>query len=266
MLTRDADRGEKNGNGQDIVERLRKIIPNPEKISDEGGVDRAGAMVISLMCTMEDCLDGVPISKIASRVLPEMWNFQAEEQERLLSLLNRDEFIELIRSGIRLALASQGVSLGFEGTDIFDISIDWENMEIRFNGLADAKRRSVAWTSGTCQNSWAIWASESGVEMHELEVALGLANKGGTSYREPRHGDRVRLQVSSSSGPMYGWGNVKNGEVGFVSGIGLGPGQDDLTVDFPSQKGWTGPREDFVLAASPIVGKKGLEETEGEEE
>ena len=243
MNARDVENDE-----NDILGRLRKIIPDPEKISDNGGATKAGAMVISLMCSLEACLDGVDVARIVSRALPEMWNFGTEEQEKLLSMLSRDEFMVLLRAGIRDALSSNGVNLGAEGTEVFDISVDWEAKELRFNGLEEPKKRSVAWMVGPCRAAWEVWASEVEVEMHELEVVLGVAKMAERSYMEPRHGDKVRLRVPGRGAPKYGWGNVKNGEVGFVSRID----KDDMTVDFPSQCGWIGSREELVLASSPI--------------
>ena len=79
MNARDAENNESG-----IVERLRKIIPDPEKISDNESAAKAGAMVISLMCSLESCLDGVGVGRMVSRALPEVWNFGAVEQDRLL--------------------------------------------------------------------------------------------------------------------------------------------------------------------------------------
>ena len=243
MNARDAENNESG-----IVERLRKIIPDPEKISDNESAAKAGAMVISLMCSLESCLDGVGVGRMVSRALPEVWNFGAVEQDRLLSMLSRDEFMELLQTSIRGTLASNGVSLGFEGIEVFDISVDWEGKEVRFEGLAEPKKRSIAWMVGPCRAAWEVWALEVGVDMNELEVVLGVARKAEKSYMEPRHGDKVRLRVPSGNGPKYGWGSVKNGEVGFVSRID----KDDMTVDFPSQCGWTGSREELVLESSSI--------------
>ena len=62
--------------------------------------------------------------------------------------------------------------------------------------------------------------------------AICLAGSTGGAIRV---GDRVRVKASVTS-PAHGWGSVRAGDVGTVASIS----GTKITVDFPSQSGWSG--------------------------
>ncbi|MFF2886689.1 hypothetical protein [Paenibacillus sp. NPDC057967] len=62
-------------------------------------------------------------------------------------------------------------------------------------------------------------------------------------------GDTVKLSIPEGESPRYGWGSVKNGNVGkirYVDGNGV-------TVDFPNQRGWNGLTSEFVIVSEDDV-------------
>lgn len=56
-------------------------------------------------------------------------------------------------------------------------------------------------------------------------------------------GDRVKLDVVEGNRPRYGWGGVKNGEIGTVSGID----GSIIRVDFPRHRSWSAAPSELVI-------------------
>jgi len=231
----------------DVISRLKGMLPETEQVSEENGLSDAGANVVSLMCELEGCLDGRAIGDLVLGVLPELDVFHIDDQRGALSLLDRKEFMALVKCSISKALVDSGVSLGFHGMEVFDLNVNWEEMRLEFNGLSGHEARASAWSTGPCKEAWGEWADAQGVGMPSLEVCLGLSSMG-KNCLETVNGDKVRLQVSKGASPKYGWGAPKDGEVGVVKEHD----GEDLTVDFGSQNGWMGTKRELVLASSPV--------------
>ena len=84
-----------------------------------------------------------------------------------------------------------------------------------------------------------------------IAAAPAAAEEGGAKKLMGKtNGDRVRLQVKKGDRPIYGWGMMKNGDVGVVKAVD--PDRSDVTVDFDSQSGWTGSGKELVLTSSPV--------------
>ena len=65
----------------------------------------------------------------------------------------------------------------------------------------------------------------------------------GESEEDFEAGDKVKLHILKGDRPMYGWGEVSNGEIGKVEGVY----DDRVRVNFPSQDYWTATPTELVI-------------------
>jgi len=232
-----------------VVSKLGKMIPEFGGDETDVPLSIAGGNVVSLMQDLESCIDGARIGDLVGAAVRQLSTFSPKERELVLSRLNRDEYMALIRLSISKAMIDAGVSLSPEGIQVFDVSVDWEEGELRFGGLANEEVRRAAWSNGPCKSAWAEWARSNGIDFESLEFSLGL-ERNAKKLMQKTNGDRVRLRVKKGDRPIYGWGMTKNGDIGVVRDVDLD--RSDVTVDFDSQSGWTGIGEELVLTSSPV--------------
>ena len=232
-----------------VVSKLGKMIPE----FGEGGTDVplsiAGGNLVSLMQDLESCIDGVRICDLVGAAVQQLSTFSPKERELVLSRLNREEYMALIRLSISKAMIDAGINLLPEGIQIFDISVSWEEGKLRFGGLANDEVRRAVWSNGPCKAAWEKWARSNEIDFESLEFSLGLG-RNAKKLMQKANGDRVRLRVKKGDRPIYGWGMTKNGDVGIVRDVDRD--RSDVTVDFDSQSGWTGIGEELVLTSSPV--------------
>ena len=237
----------------DVVSKLRGMIPGPEGGSGDSLLGKASANVVSLMEELDFCLSGKSVGDMLSIVIPELGGFASSERKSVLSRLDRDEFMALIKLSISKAIEDSGVALAPKGMEVFEVGIDWEKMELIFDGLSEGGARRTAWSMGPCKNAWKEWAEARDIDFYSLEVSLGLES-GSKNCMETSDGDVVRLNLAEGENPTYGWGNTKNGEVGVVRG----KDGEELTVDFGSQNGWTGTGKELVLSRSSVFAQPAM--------
>ena len=232
-----------------VVSKLGKMIPE----FGEGGTDVplsiAGGNLVSLMQDLESCIDGVRTGDLVGAAVQQLSKFSPRERELVLSRLNREEYMALIRLSISKAMIDAGINLLPEGIQIFDISVSWEEGKLRFGGLANDEVRRAVWSNGPCKAAWEKWARSNEIDFESLEFSLGLG-RNAKKLMQKANGDRVRLRVKKGDRPIYGWGMTKNGDVGIVRDVDRD--RSDVTVDFDSQSGWTGIGEELVLTSSPV--------------
>ena len=232
-----------------VVSKLGKMIPE----FGEGGTDVplsiAGGNLVSLMQDLESCIDGVRTGDLVGAAVQQLSKFSPKERELVLSRLNREEYMALIRLSISKAMIDAWMNLLPEGIQIFDISVSWEEGKLRFGGLANDEVRRAVWSNGPCKAAWEKWARSNEIDFESLEFSLGLG-RNAKKLMQKANGDRVRLRVKKGDRPIYGWGMTKNGDVGIVRDVDRD--RSDVTVDFDSQSGWTGIGEELVLTSSPV--------------
>ena len=238
---------------EEVISKLRVMIPGLGEGSGDSPLSKASANVVSLMEELDFCLDGMPIGEMLVSAMPELSGFTLSERERVLSRLDRDEFMALIKLSISRAVEESGVALAPEGMEVFEVGVDWEEMKLIFDGLSEEGTRRAAWSMGPCKNSWKEWAEARDIDFQSLEVSLGL-DSGSRNYMQTVDGDVVRLNLTEGEAPTYGWGNAKNGEVWVVRGRD----GEDLVVDFDSQNGWTGTVKELVLSRTSVFAQKAM--------
>ena len=232
-----------------VISKLGRMIPEFGEGCDDVPLSIASGNVVSLMQDLESCIDGREIGELVSFTVPKLSVFAPNEREIILSRLSRDEYMGLIRLSISKAMIESGVDLLPDGIQIFDVSVNWEEMRLQFGGLAVEEARRAAWSNGPCKSAWEEWASSNDIDFESLELSLGL-ERNSKKLMGKTNGDRVRLQVKKGDRPIYGWGMMKNGDVGVVKAVD--PDKSDVTVDFDSQSGWTGTGKELVLTSSPV--------------
>jgi hypothetical protein len=98
--------------------------------------------------------------------------------------------------------------------------------------------------------------------VHREAAAASAAARpsAGSSGAPIAQGDRVRVKAGVT--PSHGWGSVTKDHIGVVVMI---DGVGGVTVDFPSQKGWSGvlSEMELVASASDDTGGTSIDEEEG---
>ena len=62
-----------------------------------------------------------------------------------------------------------------------------------------------------------------------------------------RVGMQVAINIAEGGKPLYGWGDVKNGDVGTVVKVK----ESDIWIDFPSHSHWHGRLREIAIAQTP---------------
>ncbi|MBX6362045.1 MAG: hypothetical protein IRZ03_18470 [Acidobacterium ailaaui] len=88
------------------------------------------------------------------------------------------------------------------------------------------------------------WVSPGADNVEFYEKVNAAADEAVTADAEPEFkvGDYVKLSIPDGKSPAFGWGDVKNGDVGKVVSVW----DFKIVVDFPKQKEWNAKPEELI--------------------